>query len=123
MKKKAIILVTLVFISLMASGCERPKPKATVAARIRIVEGHIKNIEYAIIQKAFEEGTGDLTVYDGTTSDILIRKSLSVSNDDYIYCSSLTIDNGTVIMASNCKDSTWDDTYSYVENDGAYRNN
>lgn len=122
MNKKILVLFITLFVASI-TGCESPQLKTTIASNARAVEGHIKNIEYAIIQKAFEEETGDLTIYDGTTSDILIRKSLSVSNDDYIYCSSLTIDNGTVIMASNCKDSTWDDTYSYVENDGAYRNN
>ena len=118
-KKILILFITLFIVSI--TGCESPQLKADIAANARAVEGHIKNIEYSIIQKAFEDGTGDLTLFDGKTSDAQIRLSFSMPDGDYIYCSSLTIENGTVTKASNCSEGTWNNSFSYTENEGAYR--
>ena len=93
---------------------------AKTAANARSVEGHIKNIEYAIVQNAFDTGTGDLTIFDGKTSDTKLRISISLPDKDNIYCESLTIENGSVVKASRCRDYTWANYFSYNENNGAY---
>lgn len=120
MNKKILVLFITLFVASI-TGCESPELKTTIASNARAVEGHIKNIEYGIIQKAFEEGTGNLTLFDGATSDIKIRLLFSMPDGDYIYCSSLTIENGTVTEASNCSESTWTNSFSYTASEGAYR--
>ena len=101
------LIVTPVISDIIAS--------ARNAANQRSVEGHIKNIEYAIVQKGFENGDGDLSKYDDIVTDPAIRATLTIPASDPITCESYKIENGIVLEAKGCTDSTknWNETHDY----------
>ena len=81
----------------------------------KIVDVHIKSIEYAIIQKGIELGTTDLSFFDGEKNDAITRASLELPPDDYIYCDTVIISNGKVTRAIGCVDiiEGWTKAYNY----------
>ena len=114
----AVIVILAIIALIVTPVVSNIISSARKAANARSVEGHVKNIEYAIIEKAFEAGTGDLTIADSLTSDAAVRATLDIP--DAIQCTSLTITNGVVKAASGC---TVDGvTYSYTEGSGATAN-
>ena len=121
----AVIVILAIIALIVTPVVSNIISSARKAANARSVEGHIKNVEYAIIQKAFEEGTGDLSIYDNHTSDDSLRLSVTLPGGDAIKCGTLAISNGTVTSASDCRDSSWaaDNVFSYTEGTGASSNN
>ena len=115
----AVIVILAIIALIVTPVVSNIIASARKAANARSVEGHIKNIEYAIIQKAFEEGTGDLSIANTLNSDTTVRATLTIPNGDKIVCDTLTISNGTVTSASGCKDPAWTDSFSYTEGGGA----
>ena len=77
---------------------------ARIAANARSVEGHVRNIELAIISEAFNAETGDLTQYDVTEG--ALKTTLTLPNNDTVECAKYTILNGTVMRAWDCKPKT-----------------
>ena len=123
----AVIVILAIIALIVTPVVSNIISSAKKAANARSVEGHVKNIEYAIIQKAFEEGTGDLGIYDSITSDTALRATLPAANKlpdgDKVYCSSLTISNGTVTAASGCTAEGWGVNFTYAEGTGATAGN
>ena len=119
----AVIVILAIIALIVTPVVSNIISSARKAANARSVEGHIKNIEYAIIQKAFEDGTGNLSIYDNITSDEALAQTLPASNKlpdgDKIKCQVLDIDNGTVHAAENCKEDGWNDAFDYAEGSGA----
>ncbi len=119
----AVIVILAIIALIVTPVVSNIISSARKAANARSVEGHVKNIEYAIIQKAFEDGTGNLSIYDHITNDDDLAASLPASNQlpagDKIKCSSLTISNGTVTNASGCQETGWTDSFTYTEGSGA----
>ena len=94
------------------------------SANARSVEGHIDNIEYGIMTKAFNEGKDirylDKTITtDGTINDRNTKFGFDFPNNDNIVCEKYAISNGLVIGATGCKESSWKLTYSYTSTGGA----
>ena len=119
----AVIVILAIIALIVTPVVSNIISSARKAANARSVEGHIKNIEYAIIQKAFEEGTGNLSIYDTITSDAALDATLPASNQlpagDKINCTLLKISNGTVEKAEGCKEEGWANSFEYTEGSGA----
>ena len=115
----AVIVILAIIALIVTPVVSNIISSARKAANARSVEGHVKNIEYAIIQKAFEEGTGDLSIADSLTTDTAVKATLTIPAGDKIECSTIAISNGTVTSASGCKDPSWTDSFTYTEGAGA----
>lgn len=91
------------------------------AANARSVEGHIKNVEYAIINNAFNIPNDNLTNYDMVNGEIE-PLNLILPDRDHITCENYTISNGVVLAAEGCIDGTenWRHIYDYTKEAGAY---
>ena len=113
----AVIVILAIIALIVTPVVSNIISSAKKAANARSVEGHVKNIEYAIIQKAFEEGTGDLGIYDVT--DGAVSASVRVPDGDKITCQEYTISNGTVTKASGCTAEGWGANFNYAEGTGA----
>lgn len=85
------------------------------SANARSVEGHIANVNYAIVTEAFTDASGDMNKFDGTTSAL----GLTMPANDNVTCASYTIKDGIVITATECTSSGWSKTYSYSNTAGA----
>ena len=112
----AVIVILAIIALIVTPVVSNIINSARKAANARSVEGHIKNVEYAIIEKAFADGTGNMSIYDdGDISD------LDLPSSDNITCDSYVIENGIVKEATGCTDnvSKWSDKYSYQEGKGA----
>lgn len=102
------------------------------SANARSVEGHIKNLELAIITDAFAKASGDLAIYNTTgnknTSSISDQASITAAGltipvNDKITCETYKVENGQVLEATKCADQTnkanWHHTYKYTVANGA----
>ena len=117
----AVIVILAIIALIVTPVVSNIVSNANNAANARSVEGHIKNIEYAIISKAFEDSTGDMTTYDtGKTAEQI--EELVTADNDNVTCESYKIQNGTVISAMGCTDSDnqWGKMYKYTNELGAY---
>ena len=87
-------------------------------ANARSVEGHVKNIEYAIVNETFNS-TKELSYYnmDGGIDKV---NELILPDSDQVTCTSYTIQDGEVLKALNCKDRVkgWDKSYNYIKGVG-----
>ena len=117
----AVIVILAIIALIVTPVVSNIISSAKKAANARSVEGHVKNIEYAIIQKAFEEGTGDLSAFDSFTDETALGNTLTLPGSDKITCQTIAIKNGTVTNASGCKDqaANWADSFKYTEGAGA----
>ena len=118
----AVIVILAIIALIVTPVVSNIISSAKKAANARSVEGHIKNIEYAIIQTAFEEGTGNLGIADSITSESdLAGVSVVLPSGDKIKCTTIAIKNGTVTGATGCKDqaANWADSFKYTEGAGA----
>ena len=120
----AVIVILAIIALIVTPVVSNIISSAKKAANARSVEGHVKNIEYAIIQKAFEEGTGDLGIYDSITSDSARQATgLTIPAGDKIICQTLEISNGTVTKAETCTADGWGVNFDYTEGSGASATN
>ena len=116
----AVIVILAIIALIVTPVVSNIITSARKAANARSVEGHVKNIEYAIIQRAFEEGTGNLGVYDSNGGAVSASVSELLPDGDKIVCTSVTIENGTVTAATGCQDPAWGtSTFKYAEGSGA----
>ena len=118
----AVIVILAIIALIVTPIVSNIIASARNSANARSVEGHIDNIEYAIISKAFNEGT-DIGFMDGTVNGnqvgIGAAYSISVPSNDTIECASYVIEAGIVKTASTCKAGDWAKTYSYSATEGA----
>ena len=121
----AVIVILAIIALIVTPVVSNIVSNAKIAANARSVEGHIRNVELAIISKAFSaQSTGDMNNYDGTkaTADIEgVAAGLELPTNDNVTCTSYTILNGTVQRAEGCKDKedSWSKTYTYTIANGA----
>lgn len=102
------LIVTPIVTSIISS--------ARQSANARSVEGHMSNINYAIITAAFN-GSGDVSIYDGTIT--AVPAGLTIPDNDKITCTNYTIKNGVVTAATGCTASGWANNFSYSSTTGA----
>nr|MBP3259008.1 prepilin-type N-terminal cleavage/methylation domain-containing protein [Bacilli bacterium] len=119
----AVIVILAIIALIVTPVVSNIISSAKKAANARSVEGHVKNIEYAIIQKAFEEGTGDLGIYNVAAPGGALSASVDalLPDGDKITCEKYTIVNGTVTKAETCTAEGWGtgNTFNYAEGSGA----
>lgn len=91
------------------------------STRIRSVEGHIKDVEYAALEAAFKDGTGDIKKIDGSYNSRdsldkeLAKIGVSIPTTDQISCNYYKIVEGTVTKATGCKKDEWNNSYTYTQ--------
>ena len=117
----AVIVILAIIALIVTPVVSNIITSARKAANARSVEGHVKNIEYAIIQKAFEEGTGDLGIYDIDAPGAALSASVDalLPDGDKIECAKYVISNGTVTKAETCTAEGWGTNFDYAEGTGA----
>ena len=118
----AVIVILAIIALIVTPVVSNIVANARIAANARSVEGHIRNIELAIITKAFgENSTGDLDSFDTITSGVTIESSPSRAGNDNVTCETYIISHGTVITADKCKDidNKWGKKYTYSNSEGA----
>ena len=114
----AVIVILAIIALIVTPIVSNIIASARNSANARSVEGHIDNIEYAIISKAFNEGT-DIGFFDGSKTNEAVKTSITVPSNDTIECESYVLEAGIVKTATNCKAADWAKTYSYSATEGA----
>ena len=116
----AVIVILAIIALIVTPIVSNIIASARNSANARSVEGHIDNIEYAIISAAFNEGK-DIGFMDNTNIT-QANLTVSVPSNDTITCDSYNISNGIVTSASNCTRSDWTKHYDYTSTGGAQAN-
>ena len=116
----AVIVILAIIALIVTPVVSNIVSNAKIAANARSVEGHIRNIELAIISEAFETD-GDMNKYDNVVSGDIIESSFQLPDNDNITCESYIISNGTIQSATGCteKDDNWSKIYAYTIENGA----
>ena len=114
----AVIVILAIIALIVTPIVSNIIASARNSANARSVEGHIDNIEYAIISAAFNEGK-DIGYMDGTVTNL----TLSLPENDQITCESYVISNGIVNTASKCQATDWAKKYNYTATGGAVATN
>ncbi len=111
----AVIVILAIIALIVTPIISNIITKAKRGANARSVESHIKNVEIAMMNDVFKNGTS-LSVFDN--GDI---SSLTILNDN-ISCDTYTIVSGTVMGATGCTDRVahWDEGFCYNRKNGAY---
>ena len=127
MKKKGFTLIELlaviVILAVVALIITPVVSDIIVSARhsanARSVEGHVKNIEYAIVNETFNSAK-ELSYYNMDSGTDKIDE-LTIPDSDKVTCTSYTIQDGEVLKALNCRDTVkdWDRSYNYIKGTGA----
>lgn len=121
----AVIVILAIIALIVTPVVSGIITSARNSANARSVEGHIRNIELAIINDAFALGAGDLTIYDTyTTQEQFDNNSLlTIPTNDHVTCRTYSLNNGQVTAATNCVDETegahWNNYYNYDFTKGA----
>ena len=117
----AVIVILAIIALIVTPVVSNIIESAKNSANARSVEGHIKNIELAIISKAFTSVNDDLSIYDMVEGE-LESLNLELPNGDEISCESYTINDGIVTEAVDCIDGVkkWKNIYDYTNVSGAY---
>lgn len=114
MKKCFLVIVAFVCIFSL-TGCDqnvfdvvenflKENNSGVESTEARSVEGHVKNIEYAIMQAELK-GVGDSTYgyhKSGELINILGKQSIYLPKNDYIKCVDYTIAKAKVTKATGC---------------------
>ena len=125
----AVIVILAIIALIVTPVVSGIITSARNSANARSVEGHIRNLELAIISDAFAKASGDLAVYDSTSSNGIsnetgiVARGLTIPENDKITCETYNIVNGQVTEARGCADYTntanWHHTYTYTPTEGA----
>ena len=115
----AVIVILAIIALIVTPVVSNIILNARIAANARSVEGHVRNVELAIMSRAYKDDTGDLTNFDVENGDL--SNELTLPNNDDITCDSYTIRNGAVVNAYGCKSSkaNWNKVYKYTNDEGA----
>lgn len=116
----AVIVILAIIALIVTPVISNIITSAKQAANARSVEGYAKDIQYAIITAAFENGSVDMSAYNvaspGSTTlptGVNPDASTRVTNCTYI------IEDGTVKKMTGCKVDNSTETYKYEEGKGA----
>ena len=112
----AVIVILAIIALIITPVVQDIIASAKDSANKRSVEGHVKNVEYAIVDEAFNNGK-ETEYYDCVDSTTTVD-SLNMPNSDKITCESYTIVAGSVLKALNCSKSGWDKKYDYIKGVG-----
>ena len=117
----AVIVILAIIALIVTPVVSGIITSARNSANARSVEGHIRNVELAIVTDAFATGAGDLAIYDRTNG--VLPSGLTIPTNDKITCESYTVVNGQVTEATKCADynntANWHHTYRYTPTEGA----
>ena len=112
------VIVILAIISLIAFPViNKIVNNSRIAANARSVEGHISDIEYAIIKSSMKDGLE--ASYDGTYEVFGDFNFPSFPEKDNIRCSNYVIVKGNVESAEGCKADAWKKAYCYNRGENA----
>ena len=84
--------------------------QAKESANARSVEGHIKNVEYAMLEAAFKDGSGNTSSFNNNgqtyaqVTAALDALGITLPDNDHIRCATYDITEGTVMAATGCAD-------------------
>jgi len=83
--------------------------QAKESANARSVEGHVKNMEYAMLEAAFKDGSGNTSAFNGTGKDYAtltgeFPTGVAIPSNDHIICDTYDVVEGTVTAARGCYD-------------------
>ena len=119
----AVIVILAIIALIVTPVVSKIIDSAKDSANARSVEGHVKNVEYAIIENAYNSSAQDLAAYN-SESGTQIVDNLVLPGGDNIRCQSYEIKDGIVINAYDCTkvDNTWSKSYDYTTGRGAYVN-
>ena len=111
----AVIVILAIIALIVTPIVSNIIASARNSANQRSVEGHIGNIEYAIVGEAFNNNK-DISFMDGTITTL----TLSIPDNDKITCDSYLIENGLVMEAKGCIDISagWNKSYDYKKDVG-----
>ena len=111
----AVIVILAILALIITPVVSNIIKNAKRGANARSVEGHIKNVELAMMNEVFKNHT-DIKAYDN--GDI---SALTITNDN-ITCDSYTINSGSIMAATGCTDRVahWSDGFCYTKRKGAY---
>ena len=112
----AVIVILAIIALIVTPIVSNIIESARSSANARSVEGHIKNVELAIIRNAFSNEKTDLEVYD-VNNDVL-PNNLVIPDNDKIICLTYTIVDGQVLEAIGCSNSGWAKVYRYSKSNG-----
>ena len=125
----AVIVILAIIALIVTPVVSGIITSARNSANARSVEGHIRNLELAIISDAFAKASGDLAIYDSTSSNGIsnetgiVARGLTIPENDKITCETYNIVNGQVVEARKCADynntANWHHTYRYTPTEGA----
>ena len=90
----AVIVILAVIALILTPIVQDIVASAKDAANKRSVEGHVKNVEYAIVDEAFNNGK-ETNYYDCVSGTDTVD-ALTIPNSDKITCESYTIVAGSV---------------------------
>ena len=112
------VIVIIAIISLIAFPViNKIVNNSRIAANARSVEGHISDIEYAIIKSSMKDGLE--ASYDGTYEVFGDFNFPSFPEKDNIRCSNYVIVKGNVESAEGCKADAWKKAYCYNRGENA----
>ena len=117
----AVIVILAIIALIVTPVVSNIITSARNSANARSVEGHIRNVELAIVTDAFATGAGDLAIYDRTNG--VLPSGLTIPENDKITCDTYNIVNGQVTKATGCSNrsdtANWHKTYKYTATNGA----
>ncbi len=113
----AVIVILAIIALIVTPVISNIISKAKQATNARSVEGHVKDIQIAIMSAAFDEGL-NLSVYNQVSGELNATLAAAVNSSTRVVCTSYQIADGTVKNATGC---TVDGagTYEYHEATGA----
>ena len=114
----AVIVILAIIALIVTPVISNIISKAKQATNARSVEGHVKDIQIAIMSAAFDEGSLNLSAYNQTTGALPTSLANAVNSSNRVVCTSYEIADGTVKNATGCT-VDGNGTYEYHEATGA----
>ncbi len=114
----AVIVILAIIALIITPVVQDIISSAKDSANKRSVEGHVKNVEYAIVGEAFNNGKEN-NYYDCVSGTDTVD-TLTIPDSDKITCESYTIAAGMVEKALQCTDNVknWGKKYDYIKGKG-----
>ena len=121
----AVIVILAVIALIVTPIVTSIISQAKDSANARSVEGHIKGVEYLVLEVSFKS-SGNINKYDGTYPSNNVNLLARLANDgmhlqssDKIDCETYVVSNGLITEATGCKETEWSKTYNYTNTGGA----
>ena len=121
----AVIVILAVIALIVTPIVTSIISQAKDSANARSVEGHIKGVEYLVLEVSFKS-SGNINKYDGTYTNNNVNLLTRLANDgmhlqssDKIDCETYVVSNGLITEATGCKETEWSKTYNYTNTGGA----